>query len=177
MRLPLLIALLVAGAAALVAALIIAGGGPNALTDKIGSGGGAGGSGTRVQLGAVKDFDPDGDGTEHPEAVPRATDGNASTYWTTETYSSFDKPGVGIVLDAGKAVDLSELTVSTDTPGFTAVVEASNRVDRGFKTVSGSQTVEDETTFDLRGGDYRYYLVWITSLEDRAHINAVRAKS
>jgi hypothetical protein len=177
MRLPLLIALLLAGAAALVAALIIAGGRPNALTDKIGSGGGAGGGGTRVQLDAVKDFDPDGDGTEHPEAVPRATDGNASTYWTTETYSSFDKPGVGIVLEAGKAVDLTELTVATDTPGFTAVVEASNRIDRGFKTVSSSQTVEDETTFDLQGGDERYYLVWITSLDGRAHINEVKAKS
>jgi hypothetical protein len=114
---------------------------------------------------------------EHPEAVPRATDGDPATYWTTETYSSFSKPGVGIVLDAGSAVELSELTVTTDTPGFTAVIEASNKADGGFKTVSDSQTVEAETTFDLQGRSYRYYLIWITDPNGRAHINEVKAKS
>jgi eukaryotic-like serine/threonine-protein kinase len=170
---PLLLTLIVAGVAALIGALVIAGGGPDALT---GGGGGFGG-GARVPLQAVSDYDPDGDSVEHPEAVPSATDGDAVTYWTTETYSSFSKPGVGIVLDAGSAVELSELTVTTDTPGFTAVIEASNKADGGFKTVSDSQAVEAETTFDLQGGSYRYYLVWITSLNGRAHINEVRAKS
>jgi len=176
MRLPLLIALLVAGIAALVVALIIAGGGTDPLTDNLPSGGGSGG-GARVQLHALSDFDPDGDGQEHPETVPAATDGDASTYWTTETYSSFAKPGVGIVLDARKPADLAELTLTTDTPGFTAVVEASNRADGGFKTVSDSEIVENGTTFDLKGGDYRYYLIWITSLDGRAHVNEVKAKA
>ncbi|HEY7004019.1 MAG TPA: protein kinase [Gaiellaceae bacterium] len=175
-RVPLLIVLLLAGVAALVAALIIAGGGTNALTDKIGGGGGGSGS-ARVKLRAVSDFDPEGDGAEHPESVTRATDGNAATYWTTETYSSFDKPGVGIVLEAQGAADLASLTIRTDKPGFTAVIEASNSEDGRFKTVSDSQTVESETTFDLEGGAYRYYLVWITSLGGSAHINEVKATS
>ena len=128
-------------------------------------------------LRPLSDFDPDGDGTEHPEAVPAATDGSATTYWTTESYSSFDKPGVGIVLGARRGVDLSEVTVTTDTPGYTAVIEASNRPDGGFKVVSDSQTVEEQTTFDLEGGDYRYYLIWITSLDGHAHVNEVRARS
>ncbi len=179
MRLPLLIGLLAAGAAALVAALVIAGGGTNALTDRVpgGDGGGGGDSNARVQLHALGDYDPYGDQKEHPEAVPRATDGNAAAYWTTETYTSFTKPGVGIVLDAGGAVVLAELTVTTDTPGFTAVIEASNHPDGGFKTVSGSQTVESQTTFDLEGGSDRYYLIWITSPNGRAHINEVKARS
>ena len=170
--LPILVGLIVVGVAALAIALVIAGGGTDSLTGNDG-----GGSGDRVRLAARSDFDPDGDETEHPEAVPAATDGSASTYWTTESYSSFDKGGVGIVLDAKRGVDLSELTVTTDTPGYTAVIEASNRLDGGFKVVSDSQTVEEQTTFGLEGGDYRYYLIWITSLDGRAHVNEVRAKS
>jgi eukaryotic-like serine/threonine-protein kinase len=175
MRLPLLVALLAAGAAALVVALVIAGGGTDSLTDKLPSG--AGGGGARVQLHAVSDYDPDGDQGEHPETVSGATDGNAATYWTTETYSGFTKPGVGIVLDAGSAVDLAELTVTTDTPGFTAVIEASSRPDGGFTKVSDSQTAESQTTFDLHGGSDRYYLIWIMSLDGRAHVNEVKAKT
>ena len=176
-RVALIAALAVAGVAALVAALVIAGGGTNALTDNLPSGGAGGSGGTRVQLHALSDYDPAGDQTEHPESVPNATDGNASTAWTTETYSSFTKAGVGIVLDAGSAVELSQVTVTSDTPGFTAVIGASNRSDGGFKDVSDSQIVESETTFDLRGGTYRYYLVWITSLSGRAHVNEVKART
>jgi eukaryotic-like serine/threonine-protein kinase len=175
---PILIALVVVGAAALVLALVIAGGGTDSFTGGGGGGGGgSGGSGERVRLAAVADFDPDGDGTEHPEDVFAATDGDATTYWTTETYSSFDKPGVGIVLDAESGVELSALTLTTDTPGFTAVIQGSNSPDGGFKTISDSQTVAEQTTFGLRGGTFRYYLIWITSLESRAHINEVRARS
>jgi hypothetical protein len=172
--LPILVGLVVVGVAVLVIALVIAGGGTDSLTE---NGAGGVGGGGRVRLAALSDFDPDGDGTEHPEAVPAATDGSAATYWTTESYSTFDKAGVGIVLDARRGVDLSELTVTTDTPGYAAVIEASNRSDGGFKIVSDSQTVEEQTTFDLEDGDYRYYLIWITSLDGRAHVNDVRAKS
>jgi eukaryotic-like serine/threonine-protein kinase len=175
--LPILIGLIGVGVAALVLALIIAGGGTDSLTGNGGEGGGSGGSGDRVRFVALSDFDPDGDDSEHPEEVQAATDGDTGTYWTTETYSSFDKAGVGIVLDARSDVELSELTVTTDTPGYTAVIEASNRPDGGFKTVSDSQAVEDQTTFDLEGGSYRYYLIWITSLSSRAHVNEVRARS
>jgi serine/threonine-protein kinase len=171
-----LVALIAVGIAALVLVLIIAGGVTDSLTGD-GGDGGSGGSGDRVRLVGFSDFDPDGDDTEHPETVLAATDGDASTYWTTETYSSFAKEGVGIVLDAKSSVHLSELTVSTDTPGYTAVIQASNRSDGGFKVVSDSQTVDSTTTFDLKGGDYRYYLVWITSLDGRAHVNQVRARS
>jgi eukaryotic-like serine/threonine-protein kinase len=172
---PILLGLIAVGVTALAVALVIAGGGTESLTGN-GAGGGAG-TGDRVRLTAFSDFDPDGDGTEHPEAVAAATDGNATTYWTTETYSSFDKPGVGIVLDAKSEVELSELTATTDTPGFTAVIEGSNRPDGGFKTISDSQAVENQTTFDLEGGSHRYYLIWITSLNARAHINEVKARS
>ncbi|HEY3070463.1 MAG TPA: protein kinase [Gaiellaceae bacterium] len=166
-RTPLLLALLVIGAAALVLALLVAG------TDTTGDGG-AGGAGG-VHLTAVSDHDPDGDGREHPEAVPAATDGDESTYWTTESYRSFSKPGVGLVLDAGKRVELSRLTVTSDDPGFTAKIQAGNRSNGGFVDVSDEQEVGERTTFDLHGGTYRYYVIWITDPNGRAHVNEVRA--
>jgi eukaryotic-like serine/threonine-protein kinase len=140
---------------------------------------GPGGSGgeARVQLQAVADFDPFGDnGEEHPEAVPAATDGNRETFWTTETYNSFDKDGVGVVLDAGNPVELTRLTVVTDTPGFTAMILAGRREGGPFEDVSDAQEVEARTVFevDTRGEPFRYYMVWITALHGTAHVNEVR---
>jgi eukaryotic-like serine/threonine-protein kinase len=136
-----------------------------------------GGGETRVQLRAVADFDPFGDNREeHPEAVPAATDGNRETFWTTETYSDFEKDGVGIVLDAGEPVELSRLTVVTDTPGFTAMILAGSRAGGPFEDVSESQELVGRTPFevDTRGEPLRYYLIWITALDGTAHVNEVR---
>jgi hypothetical protein len=140
--------------------------------------GGGGASETRVQLRAVADFDPFGDNREeHPEAVPAASDGNRETFWTTETYNTFEKDGVGIVLDAGRPVELTRLTVVTDTPGFTAMILAGSEEAGPFEDVSESQQVEGRTAFevDTRGEPLRYYLVWITALGGgTAHVNEVR---
>ncbi len=136
-----------------------------------------GGEPMPVQMNAIADFDPDGDLTEHPESVGAATDRDSASYWTTEEYRSFDKDGVGIVLDAGSRVALSSVGLVTDTPGFTAMILAGN--DRGgtFVDVSDEHEVERRTTLDVdtRGELYRYYLVWITDPNTRAHVNEVRA--
>ena len=140
--------------------------------------GGGGGSDARVQLQAVADFDPHGDNREeHPELVEFATDGNRETSWSTETYNSFEKDGVGIVVDAGSPVELSRLTVVTDTPGFTAMILAGKRAEGPFEDVSESQELEGRTSFevDTRGDPFRFYLIWITALESAAHVNEVRA--
>ena len=55
-----------------------------------------------VTLKAVSDYDPLGADGEHPDLVDLATDGDPATAWTTEDYLSFDKDGVGIMLDAGR---------------------------------------------------------------------------
>ena len=141
--------------------------------------GGGNASGAPVRLQAVSDYDPDGDGTEHPEDVPAATDGNTSTYWTTESYGSFSKPGVGIVLEAPEATALSRIVVLSDEPGFTARIRASSSDGGGFVDVSEEQTVAARTAFslDTGGKDYRYYLIWITDPNGRAHVNEVRART
>ena len=139
-----------------------------------------GGSGSpvvgKVKLTAVADYDPQGDGSEHPEQVPLATDGDPSTFWTTETYRSFMKPGVGIILDAGKEVEIEHLQIVSDEPGFSAEILAGNNSSTGFVPYSEEQEIGSRTTLELAGGkSYRYYVIWITDPNTRAHVNEVRA--
>jgi serine/threonine protein kinase len=145
--------------------------------------GGGGSGGTAVHLSALSGYDPQGDGSEHNEAASRATDGNSTTYWYTEHYSSSSfgglKNGLGLVVDAGSAKKLKQLTVRSDTPGFTAVVKSGQSATGPFVPVSGSQTVGSSTTFSLSGSAARYYVIWITQLPTggSAHINEVSGKS
>jgi serine/threonine-protein kinase len=141
--------------------------------------GGGGGEGTPVRIVAVAAYDPPpGDGQEHPEAVARATDGDAATYWTTERYEDFGatKDGVGLVLDTGDGARPAEVNVTTSTPGFTAEIQGGASPSGPFEKVSDGQTVESETTYELEDGEARYLVVWITDLPDGvARINEVAA--
>jgi eukaryotic-like serine/threonine-protein kinase len=167
-RVPLLPLLL---AALVVAALI---GGLLLLRGDDGQGSAAAGP---VQLQGVASYDPDGDGEEHSERVQDATDGDQSTYWTTETYQAFSKPGVGLVLDAGEPSEPAQLAVTTDTPGFTAEILAGDSPDGPFETVAAGKSVGASTVWDLDGPAKRYYVVWITGLENVAHVNEVEASA
>jgi hypothetical protein len=123
-----------------------------------------------VHLRAVAAYDPPpGDGQEDDARVPLATDGNPSTAWITERYATRHfgnlKSGVGLILDAGRAVELRALDVRTDTPGFTATIKAGPSPGGPFATVAGTRTVGGSTSFLLStNSPERYYLLWITSL-------------
>ncbi len=139
-----------------------------------------GGGGVAVKVEAVRSYDPYGNNRiENPSLVPYATDGNASTYWSTELYydRTLGKPGVGIVLDAGSSLRLQTLTVVSTTPGYTAIIEAGNLEGGPFTDDSGSQRAGRTTTFRLNGAQARYYLLWITNLGNResVRVNEVKA--
>jgi predicted Ser/Thr protein kinase len=133
-------------------------------------GGGGGGSGGKpVAMHAVASYDPYGDnGVERPDLVQLATDGNPATAWETEHYHDplpLIKPGVGIVVQAPRAVKLASLTVDSDTSGFNARIKASNSASGDFRKVSKSMTVGSRTTFHLSVHEpERYYLVWLTTV-------------
>src|SRR5205814_2344782 len=98
---------------AVVAFLLIHGSGTSGGGVPPAAGGGA------VVVSGISAYDPPpGDGREHDELVHKATDHDGSTYWKTETYHdapNLDKPGVGLVLDAGKGVALNRLRIATST--------------------------------------------------------------
>jgi predicted Ser/Thr protein kinase len=178
----LVLAALVALVGAAVAAAVLGLGGSNNPSAHGGSGGGGGGTAQDVHLSGVGSYDPySNDRTEHSELAGAAADGDPSTYWKTSTYrypgGGLGKKGVGVVVDAGRSVSLGSLTVSTDTPGFRAEILAGAGERGPFVVDSGSQRVDADTTFTLRGRSARYYVVWITNLGTGhvAHVNEVKA--
>ena len=83
---------------------------------------------------------------ENDSLAAFATDGNPGSYWSTETYGTFSKDGVGLVLDAGTPAELSRLTVSSTTPGFEAEIKAgSSRTGPfdGVSLVEGGRRADD----------------------------------
>jgi tRNA A-37 threonylcarbamoyl transferase component Bud32 len=146
-----------------------------------GGGGGGGGEGSAIALTGVASYDPPpGDGQEHQERVTFATDGNPETYWATEQYQDFaaTKDGVGLVLDAGRPVEVSQVDVRSSTPGFTARIDTGAGAGGPFEAASDEQTVGESTTFELQPREARYLVVWITALpEGVARITEVTARS
>ena len=142
---------------------------------------GGGGGGGPISLKATGAYDPFGTGGENDSSAYKATDGDPSTYWETERYYDaprLNKPGVGLVLDAMRVVQLHQFGVVTMTPGFTAVIRAGDSATNFPDTVSTSQTVAGTTTFTIVGKPHRYYLLWITRLGqsyNTARINEIRA--
>ncbi len=171
-RWPLVLVLVALAAAAIVAGVLTLGG-------SNGGSPGADATGASVPLTGVGAYDPDGGDGEHDADAPKATDHDLTTYWNTEHYNTFSKRGVGVVLDAGRSVKLTSVTVSSATPGFTASITSGSSPNGPFVTDSGSQTVNGTTTFSLQGETARYYVVWITALGSNSsvEINEVRARS
>jgi eukaryotic-like serine/threonine-protein kinase len=165
--------------AATAAALLIAG-----LTgDEEGRGGGGGGGDpaeTEVRIESATDFDPaPGDGVEHDDEVGFAIDGNPTTVWPTETYTAAanvqdaaNKPGVGLILDAGEAVEGTSLAVSSTSGGWGAEIYAAaegppETIEAWGDPVGATGSVDNDQEFDLTLTEpARYYLLWITSLAE-----------
>jgi len=138
--------------------------------------------GAPITIAGVGAYDPYGDGTEHDSVAYKSTDGNVQTFWETQSYNQGLeglKPGVGLVLDARGAVQLSRITVVTDTPGFTAEIRATNIQGGQPKKVSHTLVVGRTTRFAIdEPAPKRFYVVWITKLGPGAHfahVNEVRA--
>jgi serine/threonine-protein kinase len=150
----------------------------------LGSGGDGGANGaasapTRpVRFLSAQAYDPYGDHHEHDDEAGNAVDGDPDSYWQTEHYSSFDKSGVGLLLDAGRPVAPRTFLVTTDTDGFTAEIKSGSAESGPFSRAGGPRTVDGTTGFALNGSRARYWVLWITDLggNSSVHVNSVRAR-
>jgi serine/threonine-protein kinase len=117
------VAMAIIGIALIVAALVFGG---RELGDDEPSGGG---TELRLPGGAASEFDPTsegGDGSE-TESQDLAIDGNPTgTSWETERYVTVDfggfKDGVGLALDAGKAVTAKSIEIRSPVTGWDAEI-------------------------------------------------------
>jgi len=125
----------------------------------------------RIALTAGGAYDPLGDGSEHADLVPLATDGNPSTAWSSEDYQALNKAGVGLYVNPKHAVSPTRLTVTTPTPGFSAQVygaagAATPKALSGWTKLATVKNVKrvKAVKLDASGRAYRHVLLWITSL-------------
>jgi serine/threonine-protein kinase len=139
---------------------------------------GAAAKGTQIGLSDAQAFDPPpGDGVEHSSDVGLAIDSNPDTTWTTETYrgspsiqGDVGKPGVGLIVDAGKAVPGRALTIRSDTGGWSLQVYGAatgppTTLEDWGKPIGDATSVSTDQTVELDATHpSRYYLIWITEL-------------
>jgi hypothetical protein len=135
-------------------------------------------SGAPIPLVHAYDFDPPpGDLDEHGTDVGLAIDGDPGTSWTTETYQTSPtladdgKPGVGLIVDAGKLVTARTMTVHSAAGGWDATIYATQKKPttltaltdwgRPIGSVSGAG---EEPTIQLDETPARSFLIWITKL-------------
>lgn len=130
-------------------------------------------TGTVVPVRGVEDFDPEGNGSENPDEVRRAVDGDPATGWHTLTYYNRPdlgglKSGVGLLLDLGSVQQVSTVTVDLVGRGTTLELRgATNRSDSasGYSTIATAKDAGPTVT--LRAPSpvrARYLLLWFTQL-------------
>lgn len=125
------------------------------------------------------DFDPEpeGNGEEHPEDVPKTFDGKQNTTWTTMSYKrrpdlGGSKDGVGIIYDLGAVTDVSQVTVTlrgepTDLElriPEDDTAQSPPKLD-GWKSVTKlTESGEAAVLKPPNSVKTRYLLVWLTKL-------------
>ncbi len=115
---------------------------------------------------------PPGDGTEDPDAVSAAADGDASTAWSTDTYASRDfgalKEGVGVWVELADDVSFGQVEVSTAESGWSGQIylaeEGGSALAAWGSPLAAGTNLPAKHRFDFHGRRGRAVLVWITGL-------------
>ena len=147
------------------------------------------GSGAKVQVVSAQAIDPQGDHSENNANAPKVIDGDATTFWQSEYYTSqvfagTNKSGVGLLLDLGKSMAVSSVTI--DYRGTGGTVELRTNADPAFEgstvaatgAMDGTKLVITPTT-PLNS---RYLVLWFTKLthqttgENKLIINEVSVR-
>lgn len=181
-------ALLIISAAALVVSLRFTGGTPPAAA---GSPTGSPGPSARpststaavagpipLVAGQVRIVDPPNGTRDKLADAPKTVDGDENTGWLTSWYKSAAfgnlKPGMGLLIDLGKPVEVANVKVDFDSPGATVSARVGDtdpgntssgddQINKTYRTVAGPIKAGPSQVLPL-GVTTRYLLVWITKL-------------
>ncbi|MFE5481469.1 protein kinase family protein [Streptomyces sp. NPDC056527] len=130
-------------------------------------------TGKAVAIVGAHDFDPLGDGSEKPQGIKNAYDGDPSSFWNTDGYYSADfgrlKSGVGIVLDLGKTQQVGSVDISfighTSVELRTAPADAKEEPTTPDAFATGAKGSGEKVTLKpAKPITTRYVLVWLTEL-------------
>lgn len=120
-----------------------------------------------IAIASAAAYDPLGDNEEHDSDTHLAVDGDPTTAWTTDRYSTADlgglKPGVGLAVDLGAAHDISRVAVTFGVAGTSLAVYVG---DAPTHTGSPAAVVQDAAgAINLPMHAHgRYVTLWLTQL-------------
>ncbi|NUP79882.1 MAG: serine/threonine protein kinase [Nonomuraea sp.] len=122
-----------------------------------------------VKPDKAKGFDPLGDGDEKSEIAALAIDGKPGTLWKTEAYTSAElgnlKKGVGLLLDMGKSMQISDVVATlADAPGASVELRVGDSPELdSLKTAATEKSAAGKTTLTPeKPATGRYVLIWFT---------------
>jgi hypothetical protein len=121
-----------------------------------------------ISVTATRGFDPQGDGSEKDSIAGKATDGNPSTSWTSDTYKSAAfgglKKGVGLLVDLGGEHEVTSVQVKLGADGGAVELRGVDGEKLGQKLAQAddaSGTITLEPTQPVTASEL---VVWFTSL-------------
>ena len=125
-------------------------------------------------LGA-NDFDPLGDGVEHPELIDNLLDEDPETIWYSETYANRSmgglKDGVGVVIELRKPYELQRVAIETANTGWSGEIFVADSPQSALAawgaSVGSITSSQGNATVDLTGLTGGAVLVWFTDLGDK----------
>ena len=128
-----------------------------------------------VSVLGADDFDPLGDGVEHPELIDNLLDEDPETIWYSETYANRSmgglKDGVGVVIELKKPYELQRVAVETTNTGWSGEIFVADSPQSALAawgaSVGSIASSQGNATVDLTGLTGGAVLVWFTDLGDK----------
>jgi serine/threonine protein kinase len=135
------------------------------------------------QIIGIVDFDPAGDDREeHPEQLELINNGDSSTGWYTERYTTSDfgklKDGVGLIIQLVLPQHIDQIQISSPTIDWSFEIFASQDSTGAIQSWGKAIARRDETsgtiTVPLGGTPAAALLLWITDLGKRLPVGGHR---
>ena len=128
-----------------------------------------------VSVLGADDFDPLGDGVEHPELIDNLLDEDPETIWYSETYANRSmgglKDGVGVVIELKKPYELQRVAIETANTGWSGEIFVADSPQSSLAawgaSVGSITSSQGNATVDLTGLTGGAVLVWFTDLGDK----------
>ena len=128
-----------------------------------------------VSVLGADDFDPLGDGVEHPELIDNLLDEDPETIWYSETYANRSmgglKDGVGVVIELRKPYELQRVAIETANTGWSGEIFVADSPQSALAawgaSVGSITSSQGNATVDLTGLTGGAVLVWFTDLGDK----------
>jgi putative peptidoglycan lipid II flippase len=130
-----------------------------------------------VRIASATAFDPFGEEGENDDEAAFVHDGDPSTQWTTLSYEGNPefgglKPGLGLILDLGRPVDVDRVRLDLAGSGTDLQVRAAPATAAtppsepgDYRTVGQASSASGDTVVRMaRPVSTRFLLVWLTSL-------------